>query len=42
LSQYLMGYWARVSKPETKRGKEKAFAYVQLGSCILQRIPLIV
>jgi hypothetical protein len=39
---YLMGYWARVSKPETKRGKEISFAYVQLGSCILQRIPLIV
>jgi hypothetical protein len=37
----LLGYWARVSRPETERGKEIAFAYVQLGSCILQRIPLI-
>ena len=35
----LLGYWAQVSRPETKRGKEIAFAYVQLGSCILQRIP---
>src|SRR5215210_4911823 len=32
---YLIGYWARESRPETKRGKEIAFAYVQLGSCIL-------
>jgi hypothetical protein len=38
---YLLGYWAGVSRPETKRGKEIAFAYVQLGSCILQRIPPI-
>jgi hypothetical protein len=38
---YLLGYWARVSRPETKRGKEIALAYVQLGSCILQRIPPI-
>ena len=37
----LLGYWARVSRPETKRGKEIAFAYLQLGSCILQRIPPI-
>jgi hypothetical protein len=37
----LLGYWARVSRPETMRGKEIAFAYVQLGSCILQRIPPI-
>jgi hypothetical protein len=37
---YLLGYWAQVSASETKRGKEIAFAYAQLGSCILQRIPL--
>jgi len=37
----LLGYWAQVSRPETKRGKEIAFAYLQLGSCILQRIPPI-
>jgi len=37
----LLGYWAQVSRPETKRGKEIAFAYLQLGSCILQRIPTI-
>lgn len=37
---YLLGHWARVSAPETKRGKEIAWAYAQLGSCILQRIPL--
>jgi hypothetical protein len=37
----LLGYWAQVSAPETKRGKEIAFAYLQLGSCILQRIPPI-
>jgi hypothetical protein len=36
---YLLGHWARVSAPETKRGKEIAWAYAQLGSCILQRIP---
>src|ERR671921_1330495 len=27
----LLGYWAQVSSPETKRGKEIAFAYLQLG-----------
>jgi hypothetical protein len=37
----LLGYWAQVSAPETKRGKEIRFAYLQLGSCILQRIPPI-
>jgi hypothetical protein len=37
----LLGYWAQVSAAETKRGKEIAFAYLQLGSCILQRIPPI-
>jgi len=37
----VLGYWAQVSAPETKRGKEIAFAYLQLGSCILQRIPSI-
>lgn len=35
----LLGYWAQVSASETKRGKEIAWAYTQLGSCILQRIP---
>ncbi len=38
---YLLGRWAGVSAAETKRGKEISFAYVQHGSCILQRIPLI-
>jgi hypothetical protein len=35
----LLGRWAQVSASETKRGKEIAWAYAQLGSCILQRIP---
>jgi hypothetical protein len=38
----LLGYWAQVSAPDTRRGREISFAYVQLGSCILQRIPLTV
>jgi hypothetical protein len=37
----LLGYYARTNAAETKRGKEIAFAYLQLGSCIIQRIPLL-
>lgn len=37
----LLGYYAGINAAETKRGKEIAFGYLQLGSCIIQRIPLL-
>jgi hypothetical protein len=35
----MLGYYARTNAKETKRGMEIAYAYLQLGSCIIQRIP---
>jgi hypothetical protein len=35
------GYYARTNGKGTKRGMEIAYAYLQLGSCIIQRIPPI-
>ena len=36
---FSLGHWARTNAAETKRGREIVWAYCQLGSCIIQRIP---
>jgi hypothetical protein len=36
-----LGYYARTNAKGTKRGMEIAYAYLQLGSCIIQHIPLM-
>jgi hypothetical protein len=36
-----LGYYARTNAKGTKRGMEIAYAYLQLGSCIIQHIPPI-
>ena len=35
------GFYARTNAKGTKRGMEIAYAYLQLGSCIIQGIPPI-
>jgi hypothetical protein len=37
----MLGYYARTNAKGTKRGMEIAYAYLQLGSCIIQGIPPI-
>jgi hypothetical protein len=35
----VLGYLAGVGKGQTQRGRELSYAYLQLGSCILRKIP---
>jgi hypothetical protein len=37
----MLGYYAGTNAKETRRGMEISYAYLQLGSCIIQRIPPI-
>lgn len=38
---FSLGRWAHTNAAETNRGREIVWAYCQLGSCIIQRIPLL-